>query len=138
MMSSLLNAHLDQIAVTAASISSLPFPGPKPFTNALLSPHHDITALIRDTEAHERALFHLAPVAIPTKAGDYGDHVHRSTATSAPRRAAGRQAKSRAVAAVLGGPLYAATRQDANQRQRQKGEVDVSILLEGAERLCNV
>ena len=61
----LLDAHLDQISLCSKSISELSFPGPKIFTNALLAGNHDITALIRDTEQHERALFSLAPPPLP-------------------------------------------------------------------------
>ncbi|KAL8687261.1 MAG: hypothetical protein Q9218_006516 [Villophora microphyllina] len=56
----LLENHLEQISLSAAAIAELPFPPPKKFTNALLR-SQDITALIRDTEAHERALFKFAP-----------------------------------------------------------------------------
>ncbi|KAI4175875.1 MAG: hypothetical protein LQ343_001489 [Gyalolechia ehrenbergii] len=56
----LLENHLEQISMSAAAIAELPFPPPKRFTNALLR-SHDITALIRDTETHERALFKYAP-----------------------------------------------------------------------------
>lgn len=48
----------------------------------------------------------------------------------------GRQPKNKAVAAVLGGDLYQRTRRDPSTRQ--KGEVDVEVLLEGAERLAAV
>ncbi|KFY34136.1 hypothetical protein V495_08206, partial [Pseudogymnoascus sp. VKM F-4514 (FW-929)] len=57
---SFLSNHLEQISLSAQSIASLPFPPPKIFTNALLA-SHDITALIRDTEPHERALFSVPP-----------------------------------------------------------------------------
>ncbi|KAI4208718.1 MAG: hypothetical protein LQ348_000039 [Seirophora lacunosa] len=56
----LLENHLEQISLSAAAIAELPFPPPKRFANALLR-FHDITALIRDTEVHERALFRFAP-----------------------------------------------------------------------------
>lgn len=47
----------------------------------------------------------------------------------------GRQGpKSKAVAAVLGGNLYQKTRREGVQ----KGEIDVEVLLEGAERLAAV
>src|SRR5436190_4960575 len=42
------------------------FPPPKIFANALLQAH-DITALIRDTEVHERALFSIDPSTKPTQ-----------------------------------------------------------------------
>lgn len=48
----------------------------------------------------------------------------------------GRQTpRNKAVAAVLGGDLYQRTRREG---MRAKGEVDVDVLLEGAERLLNV
>ncbi|KAM0116683.1 hypothetical protein ACP6JC_006758 [Aspergillus fumigatus] len=59
---SLLENHLEQIQLSSNAIAELPFPQPRIFTNALLGPH-DITALIRDTEAHERALFQTDPSA---------------------------------------------------------------------------
>ena len=79
---SLLSAHFEQIAISCQGIDSLPyvkdrpafkpptddqtcsFPPPKIFTNALLA-NHDITSLIRDTEAHERALFSVPPPPPP-------------------------------------------------------------------------
>lgn len=115
------------------------------FTNALLS-QHDITSLIRDTEQHERALFHLAPPPLPGTSSN-GDHPGTQSNVSAPstaktpkRRATvygQRQPKSRAVAAVLGGDLYNRTRQESTSA-RIKGELDVEVLLEGAERLLAV
>lgn len=141
-MTSLLTSHLEQISLCSNSIASLPFPGPKQFTNALLNTA-DITSLIRDTEAHERALFHLAPPPLPTKASDFASSVASTAPTSnAARRATAygnRQPKSRAVAAVLGGDLYQRTRREgAAASGRQKGEIDVEVLLEGAEKLAGV
>lgn len=141
-MASLLSSHLEQISLCSNSIAELPFQGPKIFTNALLS-SHDITALIRDTEAHERALFHLAPPPLPSKPSnpDFASTAAAST-TAAPshRRATvyggPRQPKNKAVAAVLGGDLYARTR--APESTRQKGEIDVEALLHGAEKLAAV
>jgi hypothetical protein len=155
---SLIEAHLDQIALCATSISDLTFPRPKIFTNALLLPH-DITTLIRDTEAHERALFSVPPPA-PPKAQDASNR--RTTtfqreqggsvlggsganAVRAPRR-------NTAVAAVLGGHLVERIRRGGGGgagsglgyqsyergTAREKGEVDVDVLLEGAEKLCGV
>lgn len=139
-MTSLLTSHLEQISLCSTSIADLPFPGPKAFTNALLSPTHDITALIRDTESHERALFHLAPPPLPAKASDSA-----SSAISQPhaaRRATGytaRQPKNKAVAAVLGGDLYQKTRSaNVEAAGKGKGEMDVDVLLEGAEKLAAV
>lgn len=139
-MSSLLSSHLESINLCANSIAELPFQGPKIFTNALLS-NHDITALIRDTEAHERALFHLAPPPLPSKGAgtDFGASLAQPAAPAAQRRATvygPRQPKNRAVAAVLGGDLYQKTRRPENARQ--KGEIDVEALLQGAEKLAGV
>ncbi|PPJ49981.1 hypothetical protein CBER1_04731 [Cercospora berteroae] len=143
-MAALLNSHLEQISLCATSIAELPFPGPKMFTNALLS-QHDITSLIRDTEQHERALFHLAPPPLPGAPGNNDSNntsnpPAASTAKTPKRRATvygQRQSKSRAVAAVLGGDLYNRTRQES-AAARIKGEMDVEVLLEGAERLLAV
>nr|OQO28791.1 hypothetical protein B0A51_04934 [Rachicladosporium sp. CCFEE 5018] len=138
-MASLLSSHLEQISLCSTSIAELSFPGPKIFANALLSTH-DITALIRDTEAHERALYHLAAPSLPQKpaATDYSQ-----PATQAARRATvhpaytARQPKNKAVAAVLGGDLYQATRRP-EAGSRPKGEIDVEVLLQGAEKLAAV
>ncbi|KAI9884934.1 MAG: 26S proteasome non-ATPase regulatory subunit [Watsoniomyces obsoletus] len=148
----LLDTHLEQISLSAAALSDLPFPPPKIFTNALLQPH-DITALIRDTEAHERALFSLARP--PDVGSDH--HVGRnkagkSRATLGPGMAQGFTSQpirthrgQTAVAAVLGGDMVqrinraeTAGARDGLGQNRERGELDVEILLKGAERLCAV
>ena len=114
------------------------FPPPKTFTNALLH-SHDITTLIRDTEAHERALFTLAP----------SDHVsvsRRSTVHSLKSKGEARNGSGlvrvprhgSTVAALLGGELGEQIRKGGTSDGKDKGEVDVDILLKGAERLCRV
>ena len=153
MTSTLLTNHLEQISLCAASISELEFPGPKMFTNALLAPH-DITALIRDTEIHERALFSIVPPPVPSKSqvqqftnsisGSTSSATRNNAAINAPRQ----PKRNTAVASVLGGELYrrvkdAAGGTDAGKgmedaRLRAKGDLDVDVLLEGAEKLCNV
>ena len=140
-MASLLSSHLEQISLCASSIADLPFPGPKIFTNALLSTH-DITSLIRDTEQHERALFHLAPPPLAPKstAGDFGASTSGALPAASARRATaygGRQPKNKAVAAVLGGELYQRTR-NTEAASKQKGDMDVEVLLHGAEKLAGV
>lgn len=137
-MTSLLSSHLEQISLCATSIAELPFAGPKMFTNALLS-SHDITSLIRDTEQHERALFHLAPPPLPkTGSTDFASSINSAAPQStAARRQTGyvaRQPKNKAVAAVLGGDLFQATRR-TDAAGRQKGDLDVEVLLHGAEKL---
>ncbi|GAB7357134.1 hypothetical protein MBLNU459_g7930t1 [Dothideomycetes sp. NU459] len=157
MTSSLLSSHFEQMAVCASSIAALPFPGPRPFTNALLAPH-DITALIRDTEAHERALFSIAPPPVPSKSQIHqfsssltppvASSSHHSRAAPLASAPSARQPRRHtAVAAVLGGDLYRRTRTgldaDATGRYgrptaRDRSAVDVELLLEGAEKLCAV
>lgn len=150
-MATLLQSHLDQIALCATSIATLPFPGPKIFTNALLSNSHDITSLIRDTEQHERALFHLAPPPLPKSgSSSFGESI--SAPLPAPSGAAGkgrrqttygaRQPRNKAVAAVLGGDLYQQTREGEGERRGlgtgARGELNVEVLLTGAEKLAAV
>ena len=121
------------------------FPSPKIFTNALLH-SHDITALIRDTEAHERALFTIAP----------SDQVSRSSTASIARRStvhglngAGEHytnsgglvrthRSGSAVATLLGGELGEQIRKEGAKESKERGEVDVNLLLKGAEKLCGV
>ena len=99
---------------------------------------HDITALIRDTEAHERALFKFASP----------EQLHSIPNASKPRlsslqtsqgpglgRAPG---KGLAVASLLGGDLGEQIRSETTRDGRDRGDVDVSLLLTGAEKLCNV
>lgn len=142
------------------------FPPPKVFTNALLY-NDDITSLIRDTEAHERALFSV-PAPLPTaKAATTTPSGSASTleggATGADAAAAASSSSSRrrqtvfnvaagevttgppsarpsaaprrqtAVAAVLGGDLHAQIAQRGGG-----GDVDINMLLKGAEKLCSV
>ncbi|KAK4069666.1 uncharacterized protein Triagg1_6796 [Trichoderma aggressivum f. europaeum] len=150
MDSSLLAAHLEQIQSSCQGIDSLPFPPPKIFTNALLS-NHDITCLIRDTEAHERALFSVPPPPPATAAASKplksveteikpknrrqtvfnvasGEVTTGPTTRGAPHRRT-------AVAAVLGGEMHDELRRGEADR---KGDLDVEVLLRGAEKLCGV
>ena len=121
------------------------FPPPRIFTTALLH-HHDITALIRDTESHERALFSVASPEL----GSF-DHttntVRRSTVFNlngngdpsvngaslmrGPRRAT-------AVSMLLGGDVVEHMRRGQAGEARERGEMDVEGLLKGAEKLCEV
>ncbi|KAK4198815.1 DASH complex subunit Spc34 [Triangularia verruculosa] len=140
---SLISTHLAQIALSCEGIDSLPFPPPKIFTNALLS-NPDITSLIRDTEAHERALFSVpAPPPPPTaqpsleqpqpsKRRQTVFNVAAGEVTTGPAPNSTTR-RSTAVAAVLGGDLHAHL-----TRRHKDGEVDIEILLQGAEKLCSV
>ncbi|KAL0467982.1 DASH complex subunit Spc34 [Neurospora intermedia] len=148
---SLLLAHLEQISTSCESIDSLPFPLPKIFTNALLT-NHDITSLIRDTEAHERALFSVPPPPpkATTQAPDPPKPANRrqtifkvagGEVTTGPpaksTRSSGPTRRNTAVAAVLGGGLHAQiTRR--NPAGSGGGELDIEVLLRGAEKLCTV
>lgn len=126
------------------------FPQPKIFTNALLS-NHDITALIRDTETHERALFSVPPPPPPPATTQELDPPTQSsrrqtvfnvasgevtTSGSATGRNVGAPRRHTAVAAVLGGDLHDQIRK--SEKGRNKENVDVEILLRGAEKLCSV
>ncbi|KAL9586098.1 MAG: hypothetical protein Q9212_001136 [Teloschistes hypoglaucus] len=143
----LLDNHLEQISLSAAAIAELPFPPPKKFTNALLR-SKDITALIRDTEAHERALFKFAPSdsALPPNhpsaprrptvyepgSGSGGEHFLNGV------RITGAFRQKSAVSTLLGSELGEQLRTDRGQAGKERGEVDVDLLLQGAERLCAI
>lgn len=126
------------------------FPQPRIFTNAILHTN-DITALIRDTEYHERALFSIVspnelsstsdPTEDPAKRStvfDVNDESLGASAVRAPRR-------TNAVAAVLGGDMADRIRRErvaeGNNRRKtgnkQEG-LDIELLLRGAEKLCGV
>ncbi|KAI9653284.1 MAG: hypothetical protein M1831_006119 [Alyxoria varia] len=147
----LLDTHLEQIELCANTISDLPFLPPKTFTNAMLHAP-DITALIRDTEAHERALFSLAPRSEATGARNPSESsAPRSTAFDAEGYLGFDQQfkaprSGTAVASILGGNLderikreYGRETQDSWREKRgQKDDIDVELLLNGAEKLCGI
>ena len=148
----LLDTHLEQIQLCASTIGQLPFPPPKMFTNAMLH-NRDITALLRDTEAHERALFSLArEESIRKKRRATAVGKRRNTAfpgqveESKPEYTFRAPRRGTAVAAVLGGSLnerirleYQRDHHDARRGQAQQtDDFDVELLLTGAERLCSV
>ena len=189
---SLLSAHFEQIAISCEGIDSLPyvyffsfpfshsnkvltrtmtnqrnhtsprFPPPKIFTNALLA-NHDITSLIRDTEAHERALFSVPPPLPPASAPPEPASSSKAASSSSRRQTVfnvasgevttapgsgtggvrgsggggGAPRRHTAVAAVLGGDLHEQIRR--SERRRGAGdEVDLELLLRSAEKLCGV
>lgn len=137
-----------------ANSDLLRFPPPKIFTNALLS-SHDITSLIRDTEAHERALFSVPPPPPPATslnpdppkpssrrltvfnvaAGEVTTGPPPNSTRSGPAR------RNTAVAAVLGGDLHTQIVRrggGTGPGGDSRGDVDIEVLLAGAEKLCNV
>ena len=112
----------------------------------------DITALIRDTEAHERALFSLAPrpdantgrnlsesSAPRSTAFDSEGYLSNDQPFKAPRAGT-------AVASILGVSLderlkreYSIENQDSwREKRSQKDDIDVELLLNGAEKLCAI
>ncbi|KAJ6032287.1 hypothetical protein N7540_003019 [Penicillium herquei] len=140
----LLNSHLEQIALSSSAIAELPFPSPRIFTNALLG-SHDITALIRDTEVHERALFQMDPAAKvhgsrrPTRRGTTFS-VDSENDTMASRIYSMHNNRSQsAVARVLGSDMMEEIKRSAGLSSRgSEGGVNIEVLLRGAELLCNV
>ncbi|MCJ1402209.1 hypothetical protein MMC11_005429 [Xylographa trunciseda] len=140
----MLENHLQQIALSAEAIAELPFPPPRIFTNALLHPH-DITTLIRDTEAHERALFTVAPDSGSGEVNlsslrksvifDFGTNGDGSRSTIGAYRG---PRPTTAVGRLLGGDLMNELRKGGVDTGRDRSEVDVKLLLMGAEKLCAV
>lgn len=158
----LLDSHLEQITLSSNAIADLPsvpvrpivlltltqpsrFPPPRIFTTALLG-SHDITALIRDTEVHERALFQVDPSA--KTHGSQKRATRRGTmfpAESEPESMASRIYSVRnnrgqsAVARVLGHDMMEEIKRSAGTSSREpRGEVNIELLLRGAEILCDV
>ncbi|KAL6721268.1 hypothetical protein ACLMJK_000370 [Lecanora helva] len=141
----LLDNHFEQIALSSAAIRELPFPPPKVFTNSLLH-SHDITALIRDTEPHERALFTLetekqhvgASSADPSRRNTvYG--VNSTTLSHGNGNGFRRDLRQGSAVATLLGGEFSEQLQKANSKEgKERGEVDVNLLLKGAEKLCGV
>ncbi|GAB1317519.1 DASH complex subunit SPC34 [Madurella fahalii] len=148
---SLLQAHLEQISISCQGIDNLPFPPPKIFTNSLLS-NPDITSLIRDTEAHERALFSVPPPPPPATSHNPDPpkpssrrrtvfNVAAGEVTAGPPPNSTRSGPARrntAVAAVLGGDLHAQIVPRGGEGRLGGGDVDIEVLLHSAEKLCAV
>ncbi|KAI9796276.1 MAG: hypothetical protein M1835_004399 [Candelina submexicana] len=155
----LLDTHLEQISLCAAAISELSFAPARIFTNALLHPH-DITALIRDTESHERALFSVPPPAPPPSAQDpttsstrrntvFKVKGNNNTVGGGGSNAVRASRRNTAVSAILGGDMVEQIRKGggggvgtgmgyAGMESKDRGEVEVDVLLKGVEKLCGV
>lgn len=125
-------------------MSSLP--PPRIFTNALLG-SHDITALIRDTEAHERALFQHDPSANSafssqrrsTRRGTQFQPEAEKESMASRIYSARNNRNQSAVARVLGSDMMEEIKRSAGTSSREpRGEVNVEVLLRGAEILCDV
>ena len=112
------------------------FPPPKIFSNAILQPH-DITSLIRDTEAHERALYTLAPpgqlAGVPDANVPRRSTVHNVNGSTLNRS----QRQGSTAATLLGGELGDQIRKETSREGKERGEVDVNLLMKGAEKLCS-
>ena len=102
--------------------------------------------MIRDTEAHERALFTLAEPDQGSR--PFGASVARRS-TVHGFNGAGQsyeygtglvrsQRPRSAVATFLGGDLGEQIKKATVTEGKEKGEVDVDLLLQGAEKLCSV
>ncbi|KAL5356401.1 DASH complex subunit Spc34 [Aspergillus floccosus] len=140
---SLLDSHLEQIQLSSNAIADLSFPSPRIFSNALLG-SHDITALIRDTESHERALFQTDPSVKSsqrraTRRGTMFPAEAESESMASRIYSARNNRNQSAVARVLGSDMMEEIKRSAGTSTRgSRSEVNVDVLLRGAEILCNV
>ena len=99
---------------------------------------HDITALIRDTEAHERALFQIDPSAKPKRRLTRRGEAQEEPAVSRIYSFRDNRNQS-AVARVLGSDMMEEIKRSAGTSTGgQTGEMNIDLLLRGAEILCNV
>lgn len=138
---SAISHHIEQLSACAASIAELDFVGPQPFTNALLA-RPDITSLIRDVEVHEKSLFSLSSPAVKSR------QTLNSSQPTSSHFASRTPRKTTAVAAVLGRDLHRKVNNAKEVNSASYGrrstvapvreELDVHVLLEGAERLSAV
>ncbi|KAF8250218.1 DASH complex, subunit Spc34 [Wilcoxina mikolae CBS 423.85] len=137
-MNTLVAPHLEQISSAAAGIAAFQFGAPKIFTNAILR-SRDIVSLIRDTDVHERALFTVPSPAHgrPTEPNAKPLLGDKTRLAVAPRR-------NTAVYSVLGGDMIEQLRRggaggvEGGIGGIATNEVDVELLLLGAEKLVDV
>ena len=100
---------------------------------------HDITTLIRDTEAHESALFTTAVPNAPRADAPRRSTFHAKKSFATNGVGVLRHPKhDSAVATLLGNQFGEELAEERLGKGREKGEVDVELLLKGAERLCEV
>ncbi|KAK6347017.1 hypothetical protein TWF696_007105 [Orbilia brochopaga] len=114
--------HLQQIEAAAKDISSMHFSPPGIFTNSQVT-KPPITSLIRDTSPYERVLF--SPPSSSTR-GNFG-----------PQTVASSSNKSALLGSLLDGNVIHQMR-SAMSTAHLKGEVDVELLLHGAENLARI
>lgn len=105
-----------------------------PFTNALLH-NQEITALIRDTEPHERGLFSVDPTIRHSNGQARASNYAHDTASRRRTTQFRGQGQSSAVARVLGNDMLRQIQSSNRDSSRGRG-VDIEVLLEGAEKLC--
>ena len=102
---------------------------------------HDITALIRDTESHERALFSLAPsdrdAAVSRRGPIHPSQSHEQSFLHGSGLVR-RPKHGSAAAALLGGELGEQIQREGSKDAKERDGVDVELLLKGAESLCSV
>ncbi|EPS40323.1 hypothetical protein H072_5881 [Dactylellina haptotyla CBS 200.50] len=110
--------HLEQIEAAAADISSMRFSEPGTFTNSQVN-KPPITSLIRDTSPYERVLF------------------SSSNQPSFASRGPMLSAKSTLLSTLLDGTVMHQVR-SAVSTAHLKGDVDVELLLQGAENLARI
>lgn len=97
--------------------------------------------MIRDTEAHERALFTAGtlsqPQNVPRRSTIYGaaNNSHLTFKNTGLTRETGHVST---VAKILGPVRGKPATTDTSSDGRGSGEIDVEILLRGAEKLCAV
>ena len=119
------------------------FPEPKIFTNALLN-SHDITSLIRDAELHERALFTFKLSGQKTF-GPTSRIAQENNAYGLDGRLSGpgtrlyaSSPRNTTVRTLLGGEVLEQIRKGDARGTQERTDLDVELLLQGAEELCEV
>ncbi|MCJ1314455.1 hypothetical protein MMC25_008137 [Agyrium rufum] len=129
----LLNNHLEQIQLSAQAVTELPFPAPKIFTNALLY-SSDITALIRDTEPHERALFSSGNTNARVFDNGRGEHAtYGHLPSDVPIK--NNTQRNTALRSLVGSDVLHRIRQENEKQSRERGDIDMNCLpIEGASR----
>ncbi|KAF3927211.1 hypothetical protein ABW20_dc0105102 [Dactylellina cionopaga] len=115
--------HLEQIESAAKDISSMRFSKPGTFTNSQVN-RPPITSLIRDTSPYERVLF-SSPSASSSSQESFAQRVPMLST------------KSTLLGSLLDGDVMHQVR-SAVRTAHLKGEIDVELLLQGAENLARI